>query len=125
MWEITKCFRFESAHTLHRMIEAEGSRRLHGHSYRAEITLRGSPDPDSGMLVDLGAMKQALDNVRAALDHHFLDEIADLGPATMENLSRWVWDRIKPRFPELQRVTIHRDSLDESASYFGAENRAL
>lgn len=121
MWEITKCFRFESAHTLHRTIEAEGSRRIHGHSYRAEVTLRGTPEVESGMLVDLGAVKQTLDDVRTALDHHFLDEIAGLGPATMENLSRWVWDRIKPQFPQLKRVTIYRDSLDESASYFGSE----
>ena len=122
MWEITKCFRFESAHTLRRTIEADGSRRIHGHSYRAEIALRGTPELDSGMLVDLDAVRQALDDVRAALDHHFLDEVADLGPATIENLSRWVWDRIKPRFPQLQRVTIYRDSLDESASYFGPKS---
>ena len=51
MHELSKEFRFDAAHTLHRDIDAEGSRRIHGHSYRAEVTVRGRPDPATGMLI--------------------------------------------------------------------------
>lgn len=121
MWEITKSFRFESAHTLQRNIEVAGSRRIHGHSYRAEVVLRGMTEPANGMVVDLGAVAHTLDKTRDRLDHHFLDEVEGLGPATMENLARWIWDCVKPDFSHLARVTIHRDSLEESATYFGPQ----
>ena len=52
MYELTKQFRFDAAHTLERDIQAEGSRRIHGHSYRAEVTLRGLPDRHFGMIID-------------------------------------------------------------------------
>ena len=122
MWEITKSFKFESAHTLNRVVETEGSRRIHGHSYRAEVALRGSAERGSGMVADLGSVERALKHTKDALDHRFLDDVADLGPATMENLSKWIWDHIRPQFPQLVRVTIYRDSLGESAAYFGPES---
>src|SRR5438876_827108 len=103
MWEISKCFRFESAHTLERIIETESSRRIHGHSYRAEVTLRGVPNAESGMLIDLGVFEEALHGVRENLDHRFLDELSDLGPATLENLSAWIWRRISAVAPGLIR----------------------
>ena len=116
MFELTKQFRFEAAHTLKRAIDAEPSRRIHGHSYRAEVVVRGDPDPETGMLVDLGELERLLDEARLALDHHFLDDIADLGPATLENLSAWIWLRLAPDCPGLTRVTVHRDSSGDSCS---------
>ena len=118
MWEVTKSFRFEAAHTLARRVDAEGSRRIHGHSYRAVVTLRGTPDPATGMVVDLGALEQRLAAVRATLDHHMLDEVPELGPATLEHLCAFIW-RALVDLPGLARVTVHRDSLDESCSYAG------
>lgn len=119
MFELSKQFRFESAHTLERTIETDPSRRIHGHSYRAEVTVRGEPDPKSGMLVDLGLLERALDETRGALDHRFLDEINDLGPATLENLSVWIFRKIAPAVPGLARVTVYRDSMFERCSYTG------
>lgn len=121
MFELSKQFRFDAAHTLHREIEAESSRRIHGHSYRAEVTLRGMPDPASGMLMDLGLFEQALNEVRDGLDHRFLDEINDLGPATMENLAAWIWRRLAPQMQNLARVTVHRDSSSDTCTYFGPQ----
>jgi len=121
MYELTKQFRFEAAHTLERTIEAESSRRIHGHSYRAEVTVRGEPDTETGMLVDLGELERALMAARDALDHRFLDDVPDLGPATMENLSAWIWRRLAPLAVGLSRVTVYRDSTGDSCSYFGPE----
>lgn len=121
MFELSKQFRFDAAHTLDRFIQTESSRRIHGHSYRAEVTVRGRPDPVTGMVVDLGVLEASMEEARDALDHRFLDEINDLGPATMENLSRWIWDRLKPVVANLFRVSVYRDSSGEACSYWGED----
>lgn len=121
MFELSKQFRFDAAHTLDRMIDTESSRRIHGHSYRAEVCVRGSPDLHTGMVVDLGQLERALADARDGLDHRFLDEINDLGPATMENLCRWIWRRLLPTTPKLFKVTVYRDSGGDACSYWGEE----
>lgn len=120
-FELTKQFRFEAAHTLSDTTYGEGSRRIHGHSYRAEIAVRGVPDHRSGMILDLGVLERKLLTTKEALDHRFLDEINDLGPATLENLSAWIWDKLSPVANGLCRVTVFRDSCDESCTYYGPE----
>jgi 6-pyruvoyltetrahydropterin/6-carboxytetrahydropterin synthase len=119
MHELSRQFRFDAAHTLDRVVETAASRRIHGHSYRAEVVVRGEPEARTGMIVDLGLLDHALANAREALDHRFLDELADLGPATMENLSAWIWRRLAPVCPGLARVTVYRDSSGDACSYFG------
>jgi 6-pyruvoyltetrahydropterin/6-carboxytetrahydropterin synthase len=124
MFELSKEFRFDAAHTLERVIETESSRRIHGHSYRAEVVLRGRPDPQTGMIMDLGLFESALEVAREGLDHRFLDELNDLGPATMENLAAWIWRKVEPACPNLWRVTVRRDSDQGACSYFGREDQA-
>jgi 6-pyruvoyltetrahydropterin/6-carboxytetrahydropterin synthase len=121
MYELSKEFRFDAAHTLDRALDTEASRRIHGHSYRAEVVIRGRRDPESGMVVDLGLFDQALQETRDGLDHRFLDEIGDLGPATMENLSAWIWRKLEPKLPNLSRVTVKRDSDTGSCTFYGTE----
>ena len=125
MFELSKQFRFESAHTLDRAIDGEASRRIHGHSYRAEVVVRGNVDPKTGMVLDLGLLERALENARLGLDHHFLDEVPGLGPATMENISVWIWRKVLGRCGRLARVTVYRDSTGEACSYFGAEGEKI
>lgn len=121
MFELSKQFRFDAAHTLERSIDSESSRRIHGHSYRAEVTVRGRPDPTTGMVVDLGLLERLMGDVRDVLDHRFLDEINDLGPATMENLSRWIWNRLSPEVDNLLKVSVFRDSSGDACTYWGEE----
>jgi 6-pyruvoyltetrahydropterin/6-carboxytetrahydropterin synthase len=121
MFELKKQFPFEAAHTLARAIDAAPSRRIHGHSYKAEITLAGEPDPRTGMIVDLGEMERALAAVRAQLDHHFLNEVPGLGPPTLENLAAWIWRALQPGLPGLVRVTVMREASGDSCSYDGPD----
>jgi 6-pyruvoyltetrahydropterin/6-carboxytetrahydropterin synthase len=121
MYELVKQFRFDAAHTLHREIETEGSRRIHGHSFRAEVTLRGVPEKMSGMIMDSSLVAQHLQDIRDKLDHRFLDEINDLGPATMENLCAYIWKHLHPALPGLHCVTVLRDSTEDRVSYYGSE----
>ncbi len=119
MYELTKQFRFDCAHTLERVVETEGSRRIHGHSYRAQVKLRGKPDPVSGMIIDTSLLAMKLGQARDALDHRFLDEINDLGPGTMENLCAYIWRKLEDDIPTLFSVTVLRDSTEDQVTYFG------
>ena len=105
-FELSQRFYFEAAHTLRRTIDAAGSKQIHGHTYEAEITLTGQPDPVSGMVLDLAYLRQEIERVRALLDHHFLDDIAELGPATLENLCLFIKQHLIGAVPNLSCVTI-------------------
>ncbi len=106
--ELSQRFYFEAAHTLKRSIETEGSLRIHGHTYEAEVTVSGYADAKTGMLVDLGYLRQQVARVREILDHRFLDEIEHLGPATLENLCGFIRNQLKPTLPQLSSVMVER-----------------
>jgi 6-pyruvoyltetrahydropterin/6-carboxytetrahydropterin synthase len=117
-FEITQKFFFDAAHTLKRDLpaEAESSRRIHGHTYHAELTLAGLPDPSLGMVVDLGLVRLAIAELRPQLDHHLLDEVPGLGPATLENLCAFIWRAMDSRLPHLTQVRVWREALGDGCS---------
>jgi 6-pyruvoyltetrahydropterin/6-carboxytetrahydropterin synthase len=105
--ELSQRFFFEASHTLRRAVEAEGSRRVHGHTYEAEVTVRGMPNA-AGMVIDLALLRAEIARVREKLDHHLLDEVADLGLPTLENLCSYIRAQLAPAVPGLCAVTIER-----------------
>ncbi|MBD3893386.1 6-carboxytetrahydropterin synthase [Hydrogenophaga sp.] len=111
---ISQRFFFDAAHTLQREIEAEGSRRIHGHSYKAEVSLSAALDARSGMVLDLGLLRQRLEQVRLQLDHHFLDEVPGLGPATLENLCLFIARALPELAPQLTRVRVWREAVGDA-----------
>jgi 6-pyruvoyltetrahydropterin/6-carboxytetrahydropterin synthase len=121
MWELTKSFRFEAAHALSGTTFGEASEEIHGHSFRAEVSIRGTPDPETGMLLDLGILERRIAEVQKMLDHKLLNKIEALGPPTLENLSRFIWERVQ-HAGQITRVSVHRDSCNESCSYFGPQH---
>ena len=120
MWELTKSFRFEAAHSLPGTTLGEASDEIHGHSFRAEVTIRGTPDPVTGMVTDLGVLEQSMADVQKMLDHKLLNKVDALGAPTLENLTRFIWDRVQ-HTGKVTRVSVHRDSCNESCTYFGPQ----
>jgi len=120
MFELAKQFSFEAAHTLRRSVDAAPSRRIHGHSYKAEVIVQGERD-EHGMVLDLALFGRAIEAAREGLDHHFLDEVEGLGPATIENLAAWIWRVVEPTCPGLVRVAVWRESSGDRCTYFGPE----
>lgn len=116
--ELTQSFYFEAAHTLRRYVEgeSEASRRIHGHTYHAEVTLRGEPDPATGMVMDLGLVRRELAALRERLDHRFLDEVEGIGPATLENLCGFIARALTPALPLLVRVSVFRPASGDRAT---------
>ena len=117
MFELSQRFFFDAAHTLHREIESDGSRRIHGHTYHAEICVAGVPDSRTGMVADLGHLQQAIAALRPKLDHHLLDEVPGLGAPTLENLCSFIWNKLAPGVPGLSCVIVERQASGNKCVY--------
>ncbi|MGA8783923.1 MAG: 6-carboxytetrahydropterin synthase [Polaromonas sp.] len=111
--EISQTFFFDAAHTLDRAIETESSKRVHGHTYNAEVFLSGQPDPRTGMVMDLGLVRREVAVLREQLDHHLLDEVEGLGPPTLENLCQFIFRKLQPVLPALTSVRVWRASIGD------------
>lgn len=118
--EIFKSFTFEAAHRLPFTPEGHKCRRLHGHSFTVEIHIRGEVDPKVGWIRDFSDLKAAFQPLHEILDHHFLNEIPGLENPTSENLSRWIWQRLKPNLVELCRVVV-RETCTSGCVYSGED----
>jgi 6-pyruvoyltetrahydropterin/6-carboxytetrahydropterin synthase len=115
MFELSQTFTFDAAHTLKRHVspeEAAGSRRIHGHTYTAEVAVNGPRQLESGMVVDLAVLRAALAEVRVLLDHHLLDEVEGLGTPTLENLCVFIFEQVSARLPKVSMVSVSRMAGD-------------
>ncbi len=115
MFELSQTFAFDAAHTLKRFVspeEAASSRRIHGHTYTAEVMVAGERQPETGMVVDLAILREAIAAVRSQLDHHFLDEVAGLGAPTLENLCVFIHSQIIKTIPQVSGVAVSRAAGD-------------
>ena len=119
---VAQKFFFDAAHTLKREIEAEGSARIHGHTYHAEVALCGVPDPATGMVVDLGILRREVAAVRERLDHHFLDQVPGLAIPTLENLCAFILDALRPSALPVTRVSVWRDAVGDRADLYTDDN---
>jgi|SRR5579871_1798559 len=107
---------------------AEANPHGHGHNYVVEVSLRGEPDPVTGMVLDLKELKEILNRqVVTPYDHRFLNyevPLFDRVLPTTENIAIDIWNRLEP---ELQRGTsrLHAvrvyETPDLYVDYFGDE----
>lgn len=106
---ITCEVRFEASHQLRRDDWSEEQNdavfgncaRLHGHSYRLQVTLRGPIDAETGMVVNFREVKAILRReILARLDHQHLNNVVG-GLTTAENLCHWIAERLLPEFGAL------------------------
>ncbi|HEY0141051.1 MAG TPA: 6-carboxytetrahydropterin synthase QueD [Thermoanaerobaculia bacterium] len=116
--ELVKDFRFEAAHFLPNVPEGHKCRRIHGHSFRGEVAVRGPIDPSLGWVMDFADLKRAVDPIVNELDHYLLNDIAGLENPTSELLAIWLWKRLKAEVPLLHRVTIE-ETCTSRCHYFG------
>ncbi|MEO0879949.1 MAG: 6-carboxytetrahydropterin synthase QueD [Pseudomonadota bacterium] len=117
---ITKAATFDAAHYLENK-DADGGdhpyARMHGHSFRVEITVEGEPDPDKGWVADFADVADALEEVSKELDHRLLNDVDGLAAPTLENLCLWIAAQLTPRLPGLVEVKVERPSNGEACVY--------
>jgi 6-pyruvoyltetrahydropterin/6-carboxytetrahydropterin synthase len=102
--------------------DAENRRRFgekaaqHGHTYRLEVTLRGEPDPSTGMVIDLKDLQEVLDReVMARFDHRDLNRDTpyfEKEPPTPENFVRVIQRLLSAALPPglLDRLRLQEDA---------------
>ena len=116
VFEITKAAIFDAAHSLDEGPVDGRYRRMHGHSFRVEASVRGPQTGNVGWVVDLGALDTALKSLALELDHGLLNEKPGLQSPTLENLCLYFAGRLKGDFPGLSKVVVSRPSVGESAA---------
>jgi 6-pyruvoyltetrahydropterin/6-carboxytetrahydropterin synthase len=89
----------------------------HGHNYHMEVTVKGEIDQRTGMIVDLGALNQVIeDYVVEPFDHTFLNKdipyFAQVVP-TAENIAIHIRHLLQQPIQELG-ATLHKVKLIES-----------
>lgn len=100
----------------------------HGHNYVVEVSLKGDPDPVTGMVLDLKELKEILNRqVVAPYDHRFLNyEVPpfDRVVPTTENIARDIWRRLEPHLcnekRKLYSIRVY-ETPDLYVDYFGDE----
>lgn len=120
--ELAKDFRFEAAHYLPNVPEGHKCRRMHGHSFRGEVAVRGQVDATTGWLIDFADLKRSVDPIVARLDHYLLNEVEGLENPTAERVAVWIWEHLAPKLPQLHRVTIE-ETCTSRCHYFGPSGR--
>ena len=116
--ELIREYRFEAAHRLPHVPMGHKCQRLHGHSFKFEVTVKGPVDPRTGWLVDFSEIDDLVQPLVARLDHYYLNEIEGLENPTSEMLARWLFDRVKPTLPQLSAVMVH-ETCDARCVYRG------
>lgn len=116
--DIFKVFTLEAAHRLPNVPPDHKCARLHGHSFRVEIRVRGEPGAESGWVMDFADIKAAFRPIYDRLDHHYLNDIEGLENPTSERLAVWIWDRLAPSLPLLAAVVVH-ETCTSGCSYTG------
>jgi 6-pyruvoyltetrahydropterin/6-carboxytetrahydropterin synthase len=111
-------FRFEAAHALPKVPPGHKCARMHGHSFKVELSVVGDVNPETGWLIDFGVIDDLWRPIHARIDHNTLNDIVGLENPTSENLARWLWDQLKPRLPELDQVTLW-ETFDARCEYRG------
>jgi len=114
--KLTQTFFFDAAHTLIRSVKVYDhikSKNIHGHTDHASISIEGEPG-ENGMVRDFGDIKQAVDAIRYALDHEFLDTIPDLGPPTLENLCLFIAKKLKSN--NVCEITVERKAVGDKCT---------
>lgn len=113
MTTITKEFTFEAAHYLPKMPEGHKCRRMHGHSFRIAVKVKGEPDAETGILIDFGEVKRIVKPLIEMLDHWVINEVGEkiaeplLQNPTSENISKWFFQQLKPTLTGLDCIIVH------------------
>ena len=116
--EIFKEFTFEAAHRLPNVPRGHKCARLHGHSFAVVVHIAGPVDEQTGWVRDFADMATAAAPLLDCLDHNYLNEVPGLENPTSENLAHWLWHKLRPNLPALERVIVH-ETCDARCEYEG------
>jgi 6-pyruvoyltetrahydropterin/6-carboxytetrahydropterin synthase len=134
---VTARLTFSAAHRLHNPARDAGWNRQtydkcdnpggHGHNYGIEVSVKGTIDPETGMVIDLKKLKEIMrERVVDRVDHKNLNEDVDFLRGvipTAENLARAFWRELAPGITEgsLHEIVLHETERN-SVRYCGEDD---
>jgi len=102
--ELTVEFEFAAAHRLPRYVGKCFD--LHGHNYQLFVTVSGTTDPVSGLLIDFHDLEKIVEEkVLSRCDHKFLNDFIE--NPTAEVIIRWMWAELAPALPTLYELKLY------------------
>ena len=120
---VTRKMHFNAAHRLHtdQLSDSENAELYgpcnnvhgHGHNYDLEVTVRGEPDPVTGMVIDLTELKSIINtHVIDKMDHKHLNHDVEMMRGivpTAENIVVVIWNALKSHITggELYEVKLY------------------
>jgi 6-pyruvoyltetrahydropterin/6-carboxytetrahydropterin synthase len=94
----------------------------HGHNYIVEVAIAGTPDPVTGMILDLKHLKDILEErVLSVYDHRLLNREVppfDRIVPTVENIAIDIWNRLESRIDDTGRARLHSVRVHETNELF-------
>ena len=127
---VTRKVHFNGAHKLYNPKWSEekneevfgpcANKNWHGHNFDMFVTVKGTPNEDTGFVMDLKKLKIILqDHIVSKLDHsNFnmdVDFLQDVIPS-IENIVIKIWEQIETHLPEA--VTLHCIKLYETENQY-------
>lgn len=97
---------FQSAHRLPNVPPGHKCGRMHGHTF--EVIIHANQELSGReMGIDYDHIDGLWAPIFAELNYACLNDIDGLDNPTSELISSWIWQRLKPRLPELSWVTVY------------------
>jgi len=114
-FEIEKDFQFEAAHYFEHDDANDLFKKIHGHSFRGTVRVEGDAQEEKGWIRDLWKIETIIADVIKPLDHALLNEVEGLDAPALEQIAKWIFDRLEPLLPGLSCVEVGRPSCGERA----------
>lgn len=137
MVTLTRKYHFSAAHRLHseQLTEEENLHLFgkcnnpygHGHNYYLEVSVKGEPDPITGMVTDLSILDKTVESlVLDKFDHKHLnldmDDFKGLNP-TSEVVAKVIYELLDPFIPNLHKIGLW-ETEKNYFEYAGTEETA-
>ena len=101
-----KIFTFDSAHFLPHVPEGHKCKNVHGHTYRLTVHLEAPLEEHLCWVMDFADVKKVVKPIINQVDHKLLNDIEGLENPTCEILAQWLWEKIKPEIPILNKIEL-------------------
>jgi len=115
---LSKIFTFDASHNLINLPEGHKCAKLHGHTFKLIVTVKGEVDPENGWVIDYSDIQKMVSPVIDILDHAYLNDIDGLTNPTSENIALFVWKSLETELPMLESIEI-QETATSSCLYRG------
>lgn len=112
-FELKQHFQIEAARFLPHLPKDHPCAHMHGHSFKISLTFKGDLDPVIGWVVDYHYVTQLMKPILAEIDHKVLNDVPGLLNPTSENLSCWIFNKVKVHLSGLTSVNVSETPTTE------------